>query len=324
MMVLNCFWKWLKSKVRKKKVKVYIQASWLNNSQFTLKYLLKDLHVAFSTIDIERIQDLAKSIGPFNIEYLDNQSWICRASPGFNFVQISRGLVEIVWCICYSHILLYSEIAEQKKFSKKNQYFTYSSNQRTKTAIDLLKICLSNWFNKSTSKIDINSIIGMTPSKNSGDIYIRNANEMARMVISFYLYHEFAHLKLHKGKPPSIVHEKEADEFAVAWFLDQDFKSNYSKEVKFSHAVALSFLILAIRCIHLSDCDGFTHPHSIDRLVDNLTNYISYPDHPVWSIMSFSIKVHLDAVNIQIPIKVYSTHKECFDEYMQILKFNFP
>ncbi len=305
---------------REEPIKVCIQGNWLTDSKFKLSFLLKNLHEAFATISLPKIQYMADSIGKFNVEYLDEDKWVCVAMPSFNHVRISRGVVELVWVISYSHILLYTEIVEGKRFFGGKNNFKFSDNPLTKTAVDLLKMSLENWFNPTHPYSDIWKEKSINVTEESDDDYIKPANEMTRLVLSFYLYHEFGHLMMHRNEKDSIKAEKEADDFATAWFLDQSFDEDKEKRNKFALAVSLAFEILMIRCIHTGKCEDDEHPHSIDRMIDNIEKYIEDDDLYVWAFLCFTFKLHLDAAKITTPEKVYEDHRDCFYEYIRILR----
>lgn len=300
------------------KIERHIQGDWLKKSDNGIIDILKDLHHAVVNIAPHNKCRFDSTFPKFNIEYVDDDKWILEAYPNFEHIRMSRGVAELVWCVAYSYVNLYTEIAEGKKFfSGKNKVSLHQSKNASEST-DLLKWAYERWFNNDTSSwpTDLPKPI-FNPQKGTKE---NVAKELTFCILSFFIHHELAHIKLHKDKDVNVKEEEEADKFATDWILDSDLKEQDPLFQKQALGIALGFDILIAKCIHTNNCGGFSHPHSFDRLISNLSRYIDYENHRVWSVLCFTLKLHLDTGGYKTPEIEYESFRECIDSYHNIVK----
>lgn len=301
-----------------RKVKRIIQGKWLEKSANPIVDILKDLHEAIGNIAPHRKDEFDQTYPIFNIEYVDDDKWILEALPIYNHVRISRGVAELVWCVSYSYISLYTEIAEGKQFFKEKNKVSLHETEEISKSTKLLQWAYEKWFNNSVTPWpnDLPKPIS-NPKNNTLE---NSAKELSFCILSFFLHHELAHIKLHKNKSVGVKEEQEADRFATDWILDSDLPEEDLLFQKQSLGIAIGFDILIAKCIHTGECGGFDHPHSFDRLISNLEKHIDYENHRVWSVLCFTLKLHLDTAGYKTPDIVYDSFKSCINSYHQIVK----
>jgi hypothetical protein len=300
------------------KVERHIQGKWLEKSDNGIIDILKDLHHAILNIAPHNKDKFDASFPKFNIEYVDDDKWILVAYPKYEHIRISRGVAELVWCVAYSYVNLYTEFAEGKRFFAGKNKFSLHQSKNSSNSSKLLQWAYERWFNNNQSAwpSDLPRPI-FNPAKGSKE---NVAKELTFVILSFFIHHELAHIKLHKDPKDNIQEEKEADAFATDWILDSGLDEHNALFEKQAIGIALGFDILIARCIHTGDCGGFSHPHSFDRLISNLSRYINDDNHRVWSLLCFTLKLHLDTGGYKTPEIEYESFRECIDSYHRVVK----
>jgi len=300
------------------KIERYIQGSWLTGNEDAISYILKNLHHAIVNIAPHQKDNFDTAYPRFTIEYTDSTEWRLEALSSMELIIMSRGVAELVWCVSYSYLGLYTEIAEGKQFFKEKNKVSLHSNTEISKYTRLLKWSYERWFNNSSESWP-NGLPKPVSNPKKGTIE-NSANELTYCILSFFIHHELAHIKLHKGIDVGIKQEEEADRYATDWILNSDLPEDELLFQKQALGVAIGFDILIARCIHTGDCGEFDHPHSFDRLISNLQRHINYKNHRVWSTLCFTLKLHLDTAKYKTPELVYDSFKDCIDSYHKIVK----
>ncbi|MGH9739020.1 MAG: phage exclusion protein Lit family protein [Candidatus Acidiferrales bacterium] len=118
------------------------------------------------------------------------------------------------------------------------------------------------------------------PSPQNGDLQTRLATELFLVAVGWILLHESAHILLgHKIDGPNDLKKREeceADRFATEWLLQGVTDSTMLQ--KRSLGIAIANLILIALDLRAERLDLLEHPRSVERLNDNLRNYLPDAD----------------------------------------------
>lgn len=253
------------------------------------------------------------------MEYVDSPDWICETSG--QEIRISIRVLEILWASVYAYMAVYLKHAQNRLFLQK-QELVYSEYPETEGAIKLLKWAIEGYVNEDRPDWP-DELPKPIKNPESGSLESL-ADELCLGAAAFALHHELAHIRLghNTDSPFRIEQENEADSYAADWVLD-GLDIDDKKDIRFIKRTLLIAMALQVLCsleIHCGVSASHTHPSGYDRLMNTLSRYLEDDDdHVTWAVLSITMKMHLDAVGILTPNRIYDSFREALNEYADVL-----
>ncbi len=133
----------------------------------------------------------------------------------------------------------------------------------------------------------------------------------------FFVSHELFH-SVNNGKFEQPIEEERQCDFDATLFLMNSFSDNdYLLKAK---GVALGLMLLNVYGIHSDDFDGYKHPFTYNRIIDNLSLIFGPENDKIWGFVVALFALHLTERGIKQPTKKFENFYECIIGYKEILE----
>lgn len=282
-------------------------------------FLMEKLAMALAAVAPERVEELNKITAGLTLRATNDDSFICRYSPDSRTIEVSRRVVEALWCASYAYFKLYETLnAVANPTSPVDVDLT--ADEAVRKAMKLLKWAISCVLGEKTPwPPDCPVPAERAPNDDPNAI----ASELALVAAAFMLHHELAHHRhghvgLRAG-PESIEQERQADFAAAAWILGDRSRMMQAEFHKRSLGIAIGLSLLVALGIHSGAHGGDTHPLDFDRLVHTLSLHVTDPQDAAWAMPMAILKLHMDNMKIEAPRMDYATCRDAVEDYANIL-----
>ncbi len=176
-----------------------------------IRFLLIHVDRAIINIAPERLDEFKELHPRLQIELSDSHKWICEALPSFDFIRLSRRVVEVAWGAAFGYVTFYTEFVQKIKPLSRQVHILHD-NPIVIEAVKLLKWIDESWLNNDSEEWPAHI---PRPTKNPSKGSMENVtDEMALCIMAFFLHHELAHIRL--GNGGGIEIEKQADAIAAS------------------------------------------------------------------------------------------------------------
>jgi hypothetical protein len=150
-------------------------------------------------------------------------------------------------------------------------------------------------------------------SKNESDDFI----QAFKYSLLFFISHELFH-SVNNGKfEEPIVEERQCDYDATMFLMNALNDKDYLLRAK---GVTLGLMLLNVYGIHSNDFDGYKHPFTYDRIINNLSLIFGPENDKIWGFVVALFALHLTEKGIKQPTKEFENFYECMIGYKEILE----
>ncbi len=279
--------------------------------------LARNVAEAIVLIAPERVEATRALINGLVLEIPNRTPALCRIEAGRKRIELTRKMLEHLWCCSYAYWILYSTHVAGKMFVTPTTV-DLTEDAKTKSAMQLLRWSLNDCLTGNDTQWPETLPRPTANPAHASDEHV--ANEIMLCAAAFLLHHELAHHRLRHtylpSGPASIEQEREADYEAAGWILGGCEGQTLMKRAV-GTAIALS--ILVAERIHLGSDEARSHPRSFDRLINTLQRHIRDPNHVAWGISIVILKLHMDKMHVDAPVKVYDSFKDVAEAYAEVL-----
>ena len=295
----------------------HIMNDCLRTMQSPIRFVMYYIPRALVNIAPERQAEFEKEFADFSLEYLDSDEFICDVDVPSKHIRLSRQVAELLWAASFGYMTFYTKVVQANKPTTK-QLFDLTKNHEVAQAMKLLKWAYENWLNPSKPIPWPDGLPKPVGHPQKGTME-NVADELSLCALAAYLHHELAHIKLNHKSSGSIEDERDADYAMADWILNHNLALTDDRFIKRALGIAIAMEALTAYGIYTGKLGGTTHPYSYDRLINTVSRYVTDPDHVVWAVLVFTLKLHLDNRKIETPDVVYRDFKECVNAYADIL-----
>lgn len=282
-----------------------------------IKWTFKNIHNAIINIAPEKRAQFESEHNDFVLEYLDSPEWICEVVIESKHIKISRGVVELLWCLAYAHIVLYCKKIGGNKFEP-GARIDLTTDPDILAGMQLMIWALNNLFHPHLRKRWPVDLPEPTENPQHGS-WIHIGNEFCLCAVAYIIHHELAHIRLkHNAYIESIEQERDADYEASDWIMD----GTISDELVFTKrmlGISLALQALTIRGIYTGRFSSNSHPRSFDRLYNTLSRYLTDDDHVIYAITAIALQLHMQGAKIVGEPGIYDDVQQCFNDYIEKL-----
>lgn len=282
-----------------------------------VKTIMANIHHAIVQISPERESEFEKRHPSFEITYIDSAEWLCNVNTNEKRIQLSRGVVEAMWCMAYGYIILYWHIVEQQRALQSKKTISLRDDPRVRGAVELIKWALEH---RLLNEEEIGWPDDLPRPSGGVDNEGENvADELCLCALAFAVHHELAHIRLNHNVRNDIELERDADYEAAKWILDVKLEESDPKFIKRSLGIATALQVMNAHEIHKSSMSSGSHPRAIERVHNTLRCYVKNRNHLIWAFLVVTTKLHLDAKMIDTPEIVYESFHDCFESYVEAI-----
>jgi hypothetical protein len=248
------------------------------------------------------------------LEITDDPSFVCRASAAEQLIEMSAGVLEVLWCQAYGAYVFYQrELAGQQPSGSETPIRDPEALRALRLyrwALQLLLgVAVEAWPNDLPRPV-------LAAGEDSAE---RVADEVALVGLGHLLLHELAHVILrHVPGSDSVLMEQDADNWAADRVLG-DAGMDERAMGKRSVGVALALLLSVAVGIHGGSFGGRTHPRSFDRLFNALAHRVPAESETAWAMVVALLSLHMTAKGIQVPRGPFDTFAEAADSMISAL-----
>jgi len=282
-----------------------------------IKWTFRNIHNAIINIAPEKRNKFESEHNDFILEYLDSPEWICGVIIENKHIKISRGVVELLWCLAYSHIVLYCKKIGGNRFGPGTQ-IDLTSDLDIFAGTQLMAWALNNLFYPNMRKPWPLGLPQPTKNPKKGS-WVHFGNEFCLCAVAYIIHHELAHIRLkHNADIKSIDQERDADYEASDWIMD----GTESDELVFTKrllGISLALQAITIRSIYSGKFSSSSHPRSFDRLYNTLSRYLTDNDHVVYAITAVALQLHMQGAKLVGEPGIYDDVQQCFNDYIEKL-----
>ena len=157
------------------------------------KYVMEHIHEAIINIAPEREREFKDAYPDLEIEYIDDNKWICNADSSNKHIKLSRRVVEILWCAAYSYLTIYTMLSQKEKNGQKME-IVFGEDENANSAAKLLKWAFESWLNPNDLQWPEDL---PRPRDNPKNGSMENvADEFCLCAVAYLMHHELAHIRL--------------------------------------------------------------------------------------------------------------------------------
>jgi hypothetical protein len=269
----------------------------------------------------EKVDDLAQYFDEITLEVVVDSRWLCRIEPTSGLITVSYRAVEILWAVSYAYWTFYAKVVNGRMPC--GQEVDLSEDPELAAAMSLLRWGIAADGASEPWPVQTPSPL-LSPSPGSLEYA---AQQLCLGAAGLLLHHELAHKRLrHPGsngsdKSWTLEAEKDADNFAADWILDQSTCPADKREFRAISASVALLMATAFFGIHRGEYGGLTHPRVFDRLFNSLSRHLEPDNDGVWSFVGSVLLLHMQSMGIQLPPKRYDSHFDfvnaCVDRLAQ-------
>lgn len=269
---------------------------------------------ALARVAPERQEEIATLLDDLTLEITDDPGFVCRASSSGRLIEVSTGVLEVLWCQAYGAYVFYQrELAGVQPNGDEEPI-------RDPEALRALR--LYRWALLRMLGTPVEAWPDDLPRPTTAsdeDSAERVADEVALVGLGYLLLHELAHVVLlHVPGSDSVLMEQDADNWAADRVLG-DSEMAERAVAKRSVGVALALLLIVAVGIHGGSFGGRTHPRSFDRLFNALAHRIPAGAETAWAMVVALLSLHMTAKRIKVPRGPFDTFAETADSMISAL-----
>lgn len=253
-------------------------------------------------------------LGGLTLEITDDPSFVCRASSTGRLIEVSAGVLEVLWCQAYGAYVFYQrELAGLQPSGDEAPI----RDPEALRALRLYRWALQRMLEKPVEAWpDDLPQPALAADEDSAE---RVADEIALVGLGHLLLHELAHVVLrHVPGSDSVLMEQDADNWAADRVLG-DPGMDERVMAKRSVGVALALLLSVAIGIHGGSFGGRTHPRSFDRLFNALAQRVPAESETAWAMVVALLSLHMTAKRIKVPRGPFDTFAEAADSMISAL-----
>lgn len=256
---------------------------------------------------------LSEQRAKINLKY--SPGFLFSADPGTKRIEMSLRGLEFLWAAAYMFYVVYNACARSS--TKGEGYLKFDQDEGCQIGLRLYKWASDNLIASVASPWPKTL---PCPSKGMASDSLENVvTELFLCAAAWILHHELAHITLDhvEGSAISILQEKEADEEATRWILEDcpDVSSCEKREL----GIAIAILVLTSLDYTRGTFESASHPRSYQRLFDAFVDTIKEEDHRVYGFIIVIMKAYLDRYGIETQEDPTRTYFACFQEYCKVL-----
>jgi hypothetical protein len=262
----------------------------------------------------ERGEEFNTALDDFDLVYVAQRAWKFCADPERREITVSRGAVELVWCMSLAHFAFYSRLIAGKKFDHPVE-IDPQSDPSVRDSLRLLRWAIECQLKGDES----DDWLAGCPQPRPSSLMESNeavADELSLVTCAYLLHHELAHIRLRHSAAVddclSRSQEKDADIEAAQWVLDGiDPQGPVFK--KRALGIVQGFLLGTVMGLYRNDFGGTRHPYSYDRLASFLHRVLSGADHVAWAFAFAVLDLHFNNSGRMLPKQDFADSREALE-----------
>jgi len=283
---------------------------------------------AIVTIAPERRNDVQRLFGAVRFVVTERGGTAFSASAVASEVQVSLRGLEFLWVLSYTSWVMHRHYAARKQSRGVLRFSDHADTAALPTLLgwahenQLANRAYTAWPDKTPRPSGPLTVTSSQPSDE------RVASELALCAVAWILHHELAHIVAGDGGAVApdvqILREKQADQVATCWILDDAPPGPAT--VKRGLGIAMATVALAGWELLEPPMPGVPrdHPHPADRLWGVLSHPALKGDSVVHLVAALTLKLELDHAGTVVVRDDFASADDALSEYCVALKKALP
>ena len=275
-----------------------MNVQWVDDITSPVKPMLADLAFCIDRFVPERRDELASMTRDVQIAVSEQPKWLLEA--GFGTIQISTGVLEVVWALIAGYWATYSGLEGTDASSGTGDIEITEERVAARTLFLWARRRLS--WDSAASAAEPWPDVRIAPGGTS--TLERIATELTLGSMAVYLLHELHHLSTsdgrgddkvsgHRAHEDRVGKEADCDDFATTMVFERHPMDAAIRE-KRTLCLSVALVIIVGHGIVRGFHDGIEHPRTYDRLIRQLDRWLIEGDAS-WAVVMTMLALHFRA-----------------------------